>query len=143
MASSPNHIDQEPPRVPNELDVPTGSTQTSAASDSPTLDDPRVAFTNGVAECKKRDNSDKERQPVADGDASALAGQRMRRRLSELRWPESLAWIPANMTWTNWKPIIRSAVAVWLSIVFLVIDPVQDAMGQVCTFRLPPAAWRY
>ena len=138
--SSADHVDPEPPRVPGEMDVPSGSTPTSASSDSRPLGDPHVAFTDGIGRSEKGNHSDKEDQPVTDDDASAVADQRKRRRLPELKWPKCLAWIPANMTWTKWKPVIRSAVSAWLSVIFLVIGPVENAMGQVCTFRLPPAA---
>jgi hypothetical protein len=45
--------------------------------------------------------------------------------------PKSLAWIPANANWSKMKPVIRSALSAWLSLVLLLIGPVQQTMGQV------------
>ncbi|EIN13098.1 hypothetical protein PUNSTDRAFT_139763 [Punctularia strigosozonata HHB-11173 SS5] len=44
--------------------------------------------------------------------------------------PKQLRWIPANATWSKLKPAIRSALAAWLSLVLLLIRPVQQSMGQ-------------
>ena len=43
----------------------------------------------------------------------------------------SLKWIPANFTYPKLKPVIRSALTAWLSIVLFVIPSVEDTLGQV------------
>lgn len=48
--------------------------------------------------------------------------------------PSSLAWIPPNLTWPKWKIVIRCAIAAWVSVVLMVIDPVLKTMGQVRRF---------
>lgn len=45
--------------------------------------------------------------------------------------PSSLAWIPPNLTWPKWKIVLRCAIAAWVSVVLMVIDPVLKTMGQV------------
>lgn len=45
--------------------------------------------------------------------------------------PEALQWIPANFTWQKCKPVIRCALAGWLSVVLFVIPRVNTLMGQV------------
>lgn len=42
-----------------------------------------------------------------------------------------LQWIPDNFTATQLKPVVRSALCAWVSVVLLVIARVEDVMGQV------------
>ena len=44
--------------------------------------------------------------------------------------PDCLRWIPDNWTTSKWMPAIRCAVAEWISLVFLVVKPSTQAMGQ-------------
>lgn len=44
--------------------------------------------------------------------------------------PDS-GWIKNNLDATHIKPVIRAAVAAWLSVLLLVIGPVQRMLGQV------------
>lgn len=48
-----------------------------------------------------------------------------------LKLPANLQWIPSNCTWTKIKPVIRSAVAAWISAVLFAIPKVELFMGQV------------
>ncbi|KAF9237247.1 hypothetical protein BU15DRAFT_88826 [Melanogaster broomeanus] len=41
-----------------------------------------------------------------------------------------LQWIPANWTWSKWKPVIRSALAAWISLVIFVIPTTENLLGQ-------------
>ncbi|KAH7905721.1 hypothetical protein BJ138DRAFT_1130340 [Hygrophoropsis aurantiaca] len=56
-----------------------------------------------------------------------------------------LEWIPANWTWSKWKPVIRSALAAWLSVVIFVIPRTENLMGQasfliiIASFLSPPS----
>lgn len=55
---------------------------------------------------------------------------------STRRWrpenlPPALRWIPANWTWSKWKPVVRSALAAWISLLFFLIPTTLHAMGQV------------
>ncbi len=45
--------------------------------------------------------------------------------------PQALQWIPANFTWEKLKPVIRCALAGWISVVVFVIPRVNTYMGQV------------
>ena len=58
-----------------------------------------------------------------------------KRSLPEVKLPQSLQWIPSNWTWSKLKPVIRSALSQWISLVLVVINPSLRAMGQVrdCT----------
>jgi hypothetical protein len=51
--------------------------------------------------------------------------------VDELEIPSSLQWIPSNCTWSKIKPVIRCAVAAWVSAVLFVIPRVEAFMGQV------------
>ncbi|KAL1937670.1 hypothetical protein VTO73DRAFT_12945 [Trametes versicolor] len=47
------------------------------------------------------------------------------------RWsPLDLSWIPANSTWSNWKPALRCAAVCFVSAVLMVIPSVYTPMGQ-------------
>lgn len=56
-------------------------------------------------------------------------------------FPLDLQWIPNNWTWSKWKPVIRSAILGWLSILFMVITRLEEITGQVrlasCALRSP------
>lgn len=45
--------------------------------------------------------------------------------------PSSLAWIPANSTWSHLKPVIRCALMAWVSIMFTILNEVAHPLGQV------------
>ncbi|KAF8344985.1 hypothetical protein F5887DRAFT_968850 [Amanita rubescens] len=45
--------------------------------------------------------------------------------------PQALQWIPANFTWEKLKPVIRCALAGWISVVVFVIPKSNAYMGQV------------
>lgn len=45
--------------------------------------------------------------------------------------PSSLAWIPANLTWSRLKPVIRCSLTAWVCVVFLVVRPLSRSLGQV------------
>ncbi|KAG0699492.1 hypothetical protein DFH29DRAFT_983489 [Suillus ampliporus] len=49
-----------------------------------------------------------------------------------MKLPQSLQWIPANSTWSKWKPVIRSAVAAWIAVVVFIIPRTENILGQVC-----------
>lgn len=53
--------------------------------------------------------------------------------------PSSLAWIPANFTWTQLKPVIRCSLTAWVSLLCMILPRVARPLGQVgttswCTF---------
>ena len=45
--------------------------------------------------------------------------------------PPSLAWIPANFTWSQLKAVIRCSLTAWVSLVFTIIRPISRSLGQV------------
>lgn len=52
------------------------------------------------------------------------------------RWsPLDLSWIPANSTWSKWKPALRCAAVCFVSAVLMVIPSVYTPMGQVSFFE--------
>ncbi|KAJ6502261.1 hypothetical protein C8R45DRAFT_818343 [Mycena sanguinolenta] len=63
-----------------------------------------------------------------------------------LEWPDSLEWVPNNLTWAKIKPTIRSAIAAWLSTVLFLIPAIGRFMGQhqasflilITAFMSPP-----
>lgn len=48
--------------------------------------------------------------------------------------PDNLKWIPNNWTLPKVRPVVRSAVAAWISSVLFIIPTVEKYMGQVCQF---------
>lgn len=48
--------------------------------------------------------------------------------------PPTLQWIPANWTWSKWKPVLRSALAAWICLLLFLIPATLNVMGQVSVF---------
>jgi hypothetical protein len=46
-------------------------------------------------------------------------------------WPTALAWIPKNMSWPHAQDIFRCTLAAWVSLLLILIQPVEDVMGIV------------
>lgn len=40
-------------------------------------------------------------------------------------------WVPPNNTWSKWKPVIRCALAAWISAIIFIVPKSETAMGQV------------
>jgi hypothetical protein len=51
--------------------------------------------------------------------------------MKDWRLPQNLQWIPANFTWPKLKPVIRCAIATWISVLLFAIPRVMRFMGQV------------
>lgn len=53
--------------------------------------------------------------------------------------PINLQWIPPNFTWSKIKPVLRSALTAWISVLFFIIPSLERMLGQVClpSFRCP------
>ena len=47
-------------------------------------------------------------------------------------FPLDLSWIPANFSWPKIKPVIRSSAMAFVSVIFMVLSPVENVTGQVC-----------
>ena len=45
--------------------------------------------------------------------------------------PVNLKWIPDNWNWSKIKPVIRSAIVAWISLLFFVIRDLEKMLGQV------------
>ena len=50
---------------------------------------------------------------------------------SKFTLPSSLAWIPANFTWSHLKAVIRCSLMAWVSILFSILGEVSRPLGQV------------
>ncbi|KAF8431956.1 hypothetical protein L210DRAFT_3650787 [Boletus edulis BED1] len=59
--------------------------------------------------------------------------------------PHTLQWIPANWSWSKWKPVLRSALAAWISLLLFLIPTTIKVMGQaafliiIASFLSPPS----
>lgn len=53
--------------------------------------------------------------------------------------PPGLAWIPANLTWSQLKTVIRCTLTAWVSVVFMIVGPVSRSLGQVSANIQPRA----
>ena len=47
-------------------------------------------------------------------------------------FPLDLSWIPANFSWPKIKPVIRSSAMGFVSVIFMVLSPIENITGQVC-----------
>ncbi|EPS93601.1 hypothetical protein FOMPIDRAFT_1055838 [Fomitopsis schrenkii] len=45
-------------------------------------------------------------------------------------FPLDLSWIPANLSWSKIKPVIRSSVMAFVSVIFVVLSPIEHITGQ-------------
>jgi hypothetical protein len=48
--------------------------------------------------------------------------------------PPTLQWIPANWSWSKWKPVLRCALAAWISLLLFLIPTTLNVMGEVSLF---------
>lgn len=58
-------------------------------------------------------------------------------RLSVGQWilqnsPVNLQWIPTNLSWSKFKPVLRSALTAWISVLFFIIPKLERTLGSVC-----------
>ncbi|KAF8550186.1 hypothetical protein OG21DRAFT_1469052 [Imleria badia] len=59
--------------------------------------------------------------------------------------PPTLQWIPANWSWSKWKPVLRSALAAWIGLLLFLIPTTLNVMGQaafliiIASFLSPPS----
>ncbi|KAH9924008.1 uncharacterized protein B0H18DRAFT_1120090 [Fomitopsis serialis] len=89
--------------------------------------------------------SDTEKQPQRRERRSCGQHMNALRQTAARYFPIDLAWIPANFSWPKIKPIVRSFVMAFISVVFMVLSPVEDVTGQasflflVAAFLDPPA----
>ncbi|KAF8121514.1 hypothetical protein EV363DRAFT_907034 [Boletus edulis] len=64
---------------------------------------------------------------------------------SSVNLPPTLQWIPANWSWSKWKPVLRSALVAWICLVLFLIPTTLNLMGQaafliiIASFLLPPS----
>ncbi|KAH7888067.1 hypothetical protein F5I97DRAFT_1806524 [Phlebopus sp. FC_14] len=62
-----------------------------------------------------------------------------------IKLPSTLNWIPMNWTWSKWKPVIRSALTAWISLVIFIIPQTETILGQasflilIAAFLSPPS----
>ncbi|KAG1727012.1 hypothetical protein EDB19DRAFT_1914374 [Suillus lakei] len=62
-----------------------------------------------------------------------------------IKLPQNLRWIPANSTWSKWKPVIRSALAAWIAVVVFIVPRTENLLGQaafliiIASFLSPPS----
>jgi hypothetical protein len=68
---------------------------------------------------------------VFESPAHAAEKQPTKQKM-DLKLPQTLRWIPANSTWSKWKPVIRSALAGWIAVVVFIIPRTENLLGQVC-----------
>ena len=70
---------------------------------------------------------------ISNSTISFILRNRTLQRLYNYR-PRSTTfeWIPANFTFSKLKPVIRSALSAWLSLILFVIPTVENTLGQVC-----------
>lgn len=45
-------------------------------------------------------------------------------------WPSGIAWIPPKLNWKGIRPVVRSAVALWLGLMLLIVYDSEVLLGQ-------------
>jgi hypothetical protein len=102
-------------------------------ADSATADNPprvnEMLDPDGVpaAPITASNEQEKEKNLVAEKQI----GQAETKKSKKLEWPAALKWIPANLSWPHARDVFRCTLTGWVSILFLIIGPVQRLMGVV------------
>lgn len=96
----------------------------------PTFDDqePRRYPSSAVSDSTNGDRKD-ESQEAAEKPPRLNLGQWILKKS-----PFDLNWIPANWNWSKIKPVIRSAIEAWVSVLFFIIPSIEKILGQVGGF---------
>lgn len=64
-----------------------------------------------------------------DGSRSKKGGWRVKEHFGfKLEVP---GWIKSKMNWPALKPVLRSATAAWISLLYVIIPSIENRMGQV------------
>ncbi|KIJ63943.1 hypothetical protein HYDPIDRAFT_112430 [Hydnomerulius pinastri MD-312] len=80
-----------------------------------------------------------------ENDSSAPQKSDKKPEAPSIKLPTSLQWIPANWTWSKWKPVLRSALAAWVAVVIFAIPTTENLLGQasfliiIASFLSPPS----
>ncbi|KAF8123857.1 hypothetical protein EV363DRAFT_1587054 [Boletus edulis] len=140
MADVQQKDDQRSPRP--QLQVRTQSDQTKPIPIHP------VTPSSSNNTSAKVGDIEKTIQPNALDDADKTIAAPSVSGKSFLRsenLPPPLQWIPANWSWSKWKPVLRSAVAAWISLLLFLIPTTLNVMGQaafliiIASFLSPPS----
>lgn len=80
------------------------------------------------------DDDEKMENEVNSEEPGSKTPSFFRKHASGLRssMSSNFQWVPRNNSWSKWKPVIRCALAAWVSGVLFVIPKTENAMGQVC-----------
>jgi hypothetical protein len=113
------------PRIGDE-DLPAPE---AASTNKPVM--PKIDVGPPSRQLSSKSSSDEtdEKQKHAPGGGKASAP-------SIFVLPPSMHWIPANFNWSKLKPVIRSAVTAWISLLFVIINPTLRVVGQVSALFL-------
>jgi hypothetical protein len=76
--------------------------------------------------------SDQEGSPKDSGSSAQDPDSLIQDMKNELmkRLP-SISWIQKNANWPALKPVIRSSIAAWICLLFMLIYPTEQLLGQV------------
>ncbi|KAG2070593.1 hypothetical protein BDR04DRAFT_1198344 [Suillus decipiens] len=126
-------IQTNPPEILNASSSDTEAERTQL----PSLHEQSNEDHDGREASQIEKNSD-----VSDSSTQTSENKPARQKI---KLPQSLRWIPANSTWSKWKPVIRSALAAWISVVIFVIPKIENLLGQaafliiIASFLSPPS----
>ena len=87
------------------------------------------------------EGSEKQRKPPARPRPDTSPKISITTRIAKLL-PFNLGWIPANLTWSKLKPVIRCAVVCWVSTLLLIIGPTGRVFGMVSRYIYDCDLWR-
>lgn len=75
-----------------------------------------------------QDDTEKDKDKDKDRDCEKRAAWSARIARAS---PVDFSWIPAHLTWSKLKPVIRCAIVCWVSAVLMIIPRTSNLMGQV------------
>ncbi|KAG1736637.1 uncharacterized protein EDB91DRAFT_1141898 [Suillus paluster] len=93
------------------------------------------------------ENQDEKVASESEKDADVSSGRADEKQplKQKIKLPQNLQWMPANSTWSKWKPVIRCALAAWVSAVVFIIPRTENILGQaafliiIASFLSPPS----
>ena len=104
---------------------------------------PRILIPASDEQTPRPSNSSISKEADKNEDKRATGGSIFSRTnifaqsWSTFTLPPSWQWIPDNFVWPKLKVVIRSAVAGWISVLLVVINPVLRTIGQVSVIFIP------
>lgn len=124
-ANQSNPLEPEKQEAGDNRDKPANGLPSSSLKDS-NSNGSDSSPSQPSQEEKKREQANTEINPTQDGTNKGSIIKRIR----SINLPPTISWIPVVIKdWSRLKPVLRSSLAAWICMVFMLIDPVEKALG--------------